>query len=306
MKNDEDVLVLKTRDAEGGPAELGSGEEAAADDDVIELVNVLEPGKAPDSSETDLAMNTSPDRADAEDGTSRAEAAVEFDEPESGPGPEPLAERTVEGEMPEGGLALEEPAEETYEIELDSGADDRFDLKELDEKLQFSFAETEGAEDDGEPLDLKESDLVDTVLYDEDANVIGEVLQDEAPDDFEGELDSVLDSLELTDDEEKELDFLEADLDSLSDARAFDEPAFAAGGLEELGAGAAAGMAAGFGELGGGEGRIGPAGISDERLEAIITRVAEKVARDTMKEVAERVISQAINALKESLEASEE
>jgi len=51
-------------------------------------------------------------------------------------------------------------------------------------------------------------------------------------------------------------------------------------------------------------------GISEERLEEIITRVVqdvvERVARETMASVAERVIGQAIEALKASLETSSE
>ena len=51
-------------------------------------------------------------------------------------------------------------------------------------------------------------------------------------------------------------------------------------------------------------------GISEERLEEIITKVVkdvvERVARETMTSVAERVIGQAIEALKKSLESSSE
>jgi hypothetical protein len=53
-----------------------------------------------------------------------------------------------------------------------------------------------------------------------------------------------------------------------------------------------------------------PIGISEERLEVIITKVVqdvvERVARQTMASVAERVIGQAIEALKVSLENSSE
>lgn len=53
-----------------------------------------------------------------------------------------------------------------------------------------------------------------------------------------------------------------------------------------------------------------PAGITEERLEEIITKVVqdvvERVARETMVSVAERVIGQAIEALKASLETSSE
>lgn len=52
------------------------------------------------------------------------------------------------------------------------------------------------------------------------------------------------------------------------------------------------------------------AGISEERLEEIITKVVqevvERVARETMASVAEKVIGQAIEALRESLENSSE
>ena len=50
-------------------------------------------------------------------------------------------------------------------------------------------------------------------------------------------------------------------------------------------------------------------GLSEERIEAIITRtvhdVVERVARETMTEVAERLITEAIDTLKESLESSD-
>ncbi len=49
-----------------------------------------------------------------------------------------------------------------------------------------------------------------------------------------------------------------------------------------------------------------PLGISEERIEAIITKVVgdvvERVARETMAKVAEKVISEAIEDLKQSLE----
>ena len=52
----------------------------------------------------------------------------------------------------------------------------------------------------------------------------------------------------------------------------------------------------------------GSIGISEERLEEIITKVVqdvvEKVARETMASVAERVITEAIDALKQSLEVA--
>jgi histone H3/H4 len=51
-------------------------------------------------------------------------------------------------------------------------------------------------------------------------------------------------------------------------------------------------------------------GISEERLEEIITKVVqevvERVARETMASVAEKVIGQAIEALRASLENSSE
>ena len=56
-------------------------------------------------------------------------------------------------------------------------------------------------------------------------------------------------------------------------------------------------------------GKETPAGISEERLEEIITNVVrdvvERVARETMAEVAERMIGEAIETLKQSLEVSE-
>ena len=51
----------------------------------------------------------------------------------------------------------------------------------------------------------------------------------------------------------------------------------------------------------------GTIGISEEKIEAIVARVVEdvveRVARETMASVAERVITEAIDALKQSLES---
>jgi polygalacturonase len=58
------------------------------------------------------------------------------------------------------------------------------------------------------------------------------------------------------------------------------------------------------------EEKVEPAGLSEERIEALITKtvedVVERVVRETMVTVAEKVIKEAIDALKQTLESFED
>ena len=146
----------------------------------------------------------------------------------------------------------------------------------------------------------------------------------------EMQLDAALESLEASEKGESELELMESDLESVQDVEALDEDEIDIEGLaasampelepelldaditpelshedlsevlekpgeqieiEEASIAAAAEV---------------PIGISEEKIEAIITRVVqdvvEKVARETMTTVAEKLITEAIEALRESLE----
>ncbi|MBW1787460.1 MAG: hypothetical protein JRK53_12680 [Deltaproteobacteria bacterium] len=322
MKNDEDILDLENKK---------EGSSVPDDDDVIELVNVVEVESASEVSTLEDEIGKSISALE--------EPLSEYqgDEKRSAldDAPEPVDEIVLEFESE----TVEEYTGEVMDVEeklvfeeatpLDDAmrelpeAEEQIELEDLDEELRFDFSKAEGIGEDTEAFDIVKDDAEDTedaLLYDEDGKVIGEMLAGDEPDDFERELDTMLESLDLTDDSD-DLELLEADLGAASDMGPFKESAYdtlgAEGpdaGFQALG-GLATPMAAGLGAsaLSGlpGEsdeiaGQAAPAGISEAQLEAIIERVAEKVAervaRETIPQVAERVITQAINALKESLE----
>lgn len=306
-------------------------EEAASGDDIIELVDVIEEGSIPESAVTLLA--------EEEAGEEGREIRIEA---EALPGEErPVPE--AEAKLPPDFLMEEEkdrePAEDMpFSVEPGSeeeaygvtdtlepparfaiGAETRMGEEaglsgevtgreaELAEELEFAFDEMETEIGGPSAGAAGGRGVEDFVIYDENSNAIGEVLADEQQDNFEQELDSMLQSLELPDEKGPGLPFLESEASSFPDERPFDElisPGIAGGGPR---------TSAVYGEPP--EGReeivIGgtevPLGISEEQLEALVTRVAEKVAerisRKTLSEVAERVITEAIAALRKSMEA---
>jgi hypothetical protein len=366
MKADEHGEDMK--EGEGMPDDqfLHLEGEDLGDDDIIDLLDVIEEGRLP---ETTLSLSEEGVAGPVESETAfRLEALLD----EHMPGPEPELklppdflieeekERDQEGAValpPEPALAgdayplgkdLEGPGE--FSLEEENEPSDQADLliseeaglrgeelgpglelaegpqlKDIAEELNFAFDEMERAPDAGAPGAARDSGSEDFVIYDENSNVIGEALSEEEPGDFERELDSMLGSLELPQQEGTGLQLLEADLAALPDKAPFGEPKYGISpskgeaapskdfGREALLAAAGAGLAyAGISERRGEDEReiiIGGTqpslGLSEEQLEALITRVAEKVAerisRQTMAEVAERVITKAIAALKESL-----
>jgi hypothetical protein len=176
-----------------------------------------------------------------------------------------------------------------------------FEFEELNEK-EVDMSSDRGSTDD-EILELV--DILETGDVVEDSGSDqGEALENDGdafqaagsqegePESLESDLDALFDGLEPEASGDVDLDFLEADLKKYRDV----ELGEAAPGpfSEEL-----------TGPPGGLEQQIG---LSEERIEAIITqtveRVVEKVTRETMVTVAEKVIGEAIEALRQSLESS--
>lgn len=152
--------------------------------------------------------------------------------------------------------------------------------------------------------------------------------ENESLEDVETDLDSALKSLELSDETDGEFDFTENELEDALDADALEATVFEHEELESFdedseglsldtsqefsGEDLSADidsvppeieMPAGF------PGQEAIQGISEEKIEAIITRVVlnvmEKITKETIAPVVEKVISDAIEALKESLESSQ-
>jgi hypothetical protein len=209
-------------------------------------------------------------------------------------------EEAVEGDFAEL-LQEEETAEEesleasTQEISAleDALADDEDILGEPEEDLDVSdisleiepeeelelgpeeAIEEEIAETDLEKL-LEEEEAEELKLEPESAEVPAEALEDLIE---EEELAETLEEADLETAEEAVVDIMAAQAEQPEPVKTVAEPA-----VQEL------------------------VGISEEKMEAIVTRVVqdvvERVARETMATVAEKVITEAIDALKQNLELS--
>lgn len=136
-----------------------------------------------------------------------------------------------------------------------------------------------GAEaEDLKSVDIEQSDLASNGL-----------LQTPEEDEFEtleSDLDSALKGMELSEDTDEDFNFLDSDVETMpeSEQQPEIEEAVISSAVEE------------------------PVDVSDERIEAIVTKVVqdvvEKVARETMTTVAEKLITEAIDTLRESLKSS--
>ncbi|MBW1705475.1 MAG: hypothetical protein JRJ86_09970 [Deltaproteobacteria bacterium] len=166
---------------------------------------------------------------------------------------------------------LEEPDDEIVE------AEDMVEEPESDELSQLLEEEgsLEAPEVTEEELDLGPGELEDA-------------LKDELTEGLESDFDSSLEELEPSELGAMESEIEEAEPESLLDEVELEE------GLESSETVAAPAV----------EGLIG---ISEEKIEAIVTNVVqdvvERVTRETMASVAEKVIREAIDALKQSLES---
>jgi len=248
------------------------------------------------------------------------------------------AESQPDSDLDELAKGLEDDVSEDLEMDIDE------DIEELGTSELGAVESIEPTEDSESAEIAKlldgEDAVEDKASADEDAELtsseIGQTPDADASQVVEMQLDAALESLEEPEKGESDLELMESDLDNVPDADAFDEtemdienlaasevfdlepekaeaavdPEFSEEDLSEapemqeepLGSELAAAAIA-FAPEGKGE-------ISEEKIETIITGVVqdavEKVARETFTNVAEKLIAEAIETLKESLEAHQD
>ena len=232
--------------------------------------------------------------------------------------------------------ALEEEVSEDFEVDLDE------EIQELGTS-ELGAVEPVGLAEDSESAEIAKlldgEDAVEENVSTDEGTELTSAELDQPPDGdssqvVEMQLGAALESLEESEKGESDLELMESDLDSVPDADTIVEtdldieslaasevfelepeetevvisPEFSEEDLsevpemqeEQLGSGVAAASI-----VSAPEGRVE---ISEEKIEAIITSVVqdvvEKVARETFTTVAEKLIAEAIDTLKESLESS--
>jgi S-DNA-T family DNA segregation ATPase FtsK/SpoIIIE len=292
-----------------------SGDEASAEDEVIELVELVEADKEEDRTR-ELTLKNRIKEKPAAKRTKAAEAAP-VGKPETPEFEKNLPEDEEETELDLSDLTLDMDVETTRPLQS-VGEDDitEADLENLlqetsDEEIAFDLSKDEGVGQEGKDEEVTDADL-EALLQEATVEGIDEAKEEEEVLEIVSETEAVQ---EVQIEEEKpSLTGIEMAPDTFEEIQAVTEPL-----AEEQEPPAA--------RAGTEEPLVPPeqvreeipvaepsveklTGISEERLEEIITRVVqevvERVARETMASVAERVIGQAIEALKLSLESSSE
>jgi S-DNA-T family DNA segregation ATPase FtsK/SpoIIIE len=292
-----------------------SGDESSAEDEVIELVELVEADKDEEKTRELTLKNRIKEKPAAKTAKAAKSAPV-------GKAETPVFEKNLpadeeETELDLSDLTLDMDVEATRPLQS-VGEDDitEADLENLlqetsDEEITFDLSSDEEGGHEGKDEEVTDADL-EALLQEaaaegiEEAKESGEVLE------IVSETE-VVEEVQL-EEEKPSLTDIEIAADSFEETQAVTEP------LAEEGVPLAVRAVT--------EEPIAKAeqvreeiaieepsverltGISEERLEEIITKVVqevvERVARETMASVAERVIGQAIEALKLSLETSPE
>lgn len=288
------------------------GNEAPAEDEVIELVELIEVDKDEDRTRELAVKNQVKEKPAA-----KTAKAVPIEEAKASVSEKALPEDEEETELDLSDLTLDMDAETTRPVQS-IGADEitEADLEDLmqetsDEEISFDLSSGEEGvqgENDEEVTDadleafLQEATAEEIEEVEEEGEVLEAVAETEAVEEVQLEEEKPF----LTD-----LEFVE---DSFEEMQEVTEPVTEEEAPPPTRAGAEEPIVLyepvreeiaseePFAEK--------LTGISEERLEEIITKVVqdvvERVARETMTSVAERVIGQAIEALKMSLESSSE
>jgi hypothetical protein len=289
-----------------------SGDDNEEEDEVIELVELIESDKDEDGTR-ELTVNG---RTKEKSGASTAKADLIVDG-ETSVKEEALLEDEEESDLDLSDLTLDMDMETVQPVQrVEEGEITEADLENLlqgtsDEEITFDLLGEKDSVQQGKDEEVTDADL--------------EALLAEATTEGTGESEEEVEVLEIISAPEAEEEIqLERESPSLADIEvagdSFEKTQIEAEPLAEKEAPVAVQ-----------EERVEPAapeepapslvavgepsadqvmGISGERLEQIITKVVEdvveRVARETMASVAERVIGQAIEALKASLEKSSE
>jgi hypothetical protein len=294
----------KMPDFEFDSAKKGTSEStdkvSLSDDEILDLIDIVKEGDAPDeldvSKTNDMPFN-------------EAKAGEELDKP---------ALEKISSETDK--LSLDEELDTTASLEadIDASLDDIDTLSETDALLN------------SEPLDLVDASEetsaseLENIALDSDELSLDEELDTTAS--LEADIDASLDDIDTLSETDallnpEPLDFVDApeetsasELENIaldSDELSLDEELDTAASLEfnvdESLESIEASQNDNIFTVSGHEQKL--SGISEERIEALITKtvrdVVEKVARETMTTVAEKLINDAIEALKQTIEPSD-
>lgn len=298
-----------------------SSEDILADDDVIELVELVEPDTDEEKTR-ELPMKSRGKEKPRAIGVAARKAAPVKEASTTPPLEKAFSEDEEEGELDLSDLTLDMDAETTRPAP--SAGDDAIteaDLENLlqetsDEDISFDLSTGEEGEGGAKEEEVTDADL-EALLQEATVEAIEEADEEGAE---EKEILGIVSETEVSgevqlEEESPALEDIEFVADSFEETQALTEPEpereAPQPALAEEEEPSAAEEVSLQEEIAAEEPAVEKlVGISEERLEEIITRVVqdvvERVARETMASVAERVIGQAIEALRTSLETSSE
>jgi hypothetical protein len=294
-----------------------SGEDSGAEDEVIELVELLEVDKDEDRTKELTLKNRINEKPASKPPKATKAKAVPVQEAAPSPPKKSLPEDEEEPELDLSDLTLDmdvettRPARTVGEDEI-TEADLENLLQETDsEEISFDLSNDEEGGQEAKDEEVTDADL-EALLQEATAEGTEEAKEEEEVLEIVPETEAV-EEVQL-EEEKPSLTDMESEADSFEETQAVTEPVAEEEAPlaeeaeleepvvpEELVQEETAPEEPSVQKL---------TGISEERLEELITRVVqdvvERVARETMASVAERVIGQAIEALKASLESSSE
>jgi len=298
-----------------------SNDDILAEDDVIELVELVEPDKDEDKTKELTVKSLSKEEPFAKGAA--APRAAPIKEAITSPLERAFSEDEEEGELDLSDLTLDTDVETTRPA-LSSGDDaiTEGDLENLlqetseEEDISFDLSTAEEGDEGAKEEEVTDADL-EALLQDATAEALEETQEESAE---EKEILGIVSETEVAEEielEEEKPSFEDTEFvaDSFEETQVLTEPEVerevprpGPAEAEEASAAAEGSLQEEFAVEEPPVEKL--VGISEERLEEIITRVVqdvvERVARETMASVAERVIGQAIEALRASLESSSE
>jgi hypothetical protein len=303
-KKGEEELLDFDFEASSGEDVGNEGSDFSLDEEILELVDIVEPAADIEDSESDelgKLLEEEPvqepeEKVLGEEDTSQileTDIGAVLDDLESPEGGIDEDERFFEDSEADeiAKLLGEEPVEE----DVEAGEEEELDLEELEQipeedatqafeaDLDTTIASMEAAEELDTALQLDESDLES--IYDDEALRVAKLEPEELAGLEESQESPIgdVDTSDLGPEMPPEIPYEDLSEVSVTAEEAFEDDILSHVGQEIT-------------------------GISEERIESIIREVVEdvveRVARETMVTVAEKVIKSAIDALKESIESS--
>jgi hypothetical protein len=293
-----------------------SREDASTEDEVIELLELVEGDKDDDRTKELPLKNRIKEKPAVKPAKADKTKAAPIGEPALTAPEKGLSEDGEEAEIDLSDLTLDmdvettRPAQSVGEDEITEADLENLLQETSDEEITFDLASEEGGQE-GKEEEVTDADL-EALLQEATVEDIEEAKE-------EGEVLEIVSETEAVEEvhleeEKPSLTDIESLADSFEETQAVTEPLLE----EEMQPVAQAALEKPIRE----EEPVQEVpvleepsvekliGISEERLEEIITKVVEevveRVARETMASVAERVIGQAIEALRASLESSSE